>query len=266
MAASMRRRLRIGPATLAEGVSSMPDQQSKWKADAVAAVFLEDIRGAIPAAALQIELIGQIVRAWCPRPGRILDLGCGDGVLGRYLLDRHPEAHVVFADFSDPMLAAARKLLGATEQATVVKADVSSPAWLCAMEGQAPFDVVVSGFVIHHLPDSRKQALYGEVFGLLGPGGVFLNLEEVASPSPAVETLHHDYFIDCIHAYQSKTGKSRSRDEIARAYADRPTRDENLLAPVDDQCRWLRSLGFTDVDCFFKLFEMAIFGGRKPAG
>jgi hypothetical protein len=33
---------------------------------------------------------------------------------------------------------------------------------------------------------------------------------------------------------------------------------------VDRQCQWLEAIGFVDVDCFFKLFELASFGGRKP--
>ena len=27
---------------------------------------------------------------------------------------------------------------------------------------------------------------------------------------------------------------------------------------------WLRQIGFQDVDCYFKAFELALFGGRKP--
>ena len=44
-----------------------------------------------------------------------------------------------------------------------------------------------------------------------------------------------------------------------------PDRHDNILAPVEEQCRWLRRIGFTDVDCFFKAFELAIFGGRRLA-
>lgn len=244
----------------------MADRQSKWKSDAVISAFLRDVRGAIPAAALQLELIGNIVAAWCPRPRCILDLGCGDGVLGRYLMDRHPEAHVVFADFSDPMLEAARKQLGNRAQATIVKADLSTPAWVEALAGTEPIDAVVSGFVIHHQPDRRKKELYSDIYQLLGEGGIFLNLEQVASPTAPVEKLHQDYFIDSIYAFHVKGGKATTRDEIAEAFITRPTRDENILALVEDQCDWLRALGFADVDCFFKLYEMAIFGGRKPVG
>jgi len=33
---------------------------------------------------------------------------------------------------------------------------------------------------------------------------------------------------------------------------------------VEVQCEWLRDAGFIDVDCFFKAFELAIFGGKRP--
>ena len=38
---------------------------------------------------------------------------------------------------------------------------------------------------------------------------------------------------------------------------------ENKPASVEMQCQWLRGIGFQDVDCFFKTFELALFGGRK---
>ena len=48
-----------------------------------------------------------------------------------------------------------------------------------------------------------------------------------------------------------------------RVVYNRPDKKENLLAPVEAQCEELRRIGFEDVDCFFKLFELALFGGRK---
>ena len=30
---------------------------------------------------------------------------------------------------------------------------------------------------------------------------------------------------------------------------------------MQEQCAWLRGIGFRDVDCFWKYFELAIFGG-----
>lgn len=38
----------------------------------------------------------------------------------------------------------------------------------------------------------------------------------------------------------------------------------NILAPAYVQCAWLREIGYADVDCFLKVFELAVFGGRRP--
>src|SRR2546421_526873 len=84
----------------------------------------------------------------------------------------------VALDFSPLMLEQARgRLARFSGRAAVVEADLGTPAWLDAVRG--PFDAVVSGFAIHHLPDERKRTLYREVHGLLSEGGVFLNCEHV---------------------------------------------------------------------------------------
>ena len=56
--------------------------------------------------------------------------------------------------------------------------------------------------------------------------------------------------------------RSRS-EEVRREYVSRSDRADNILALVEDQCGWLRDIGFQDVDCFWKYFELAIFGGRR---
>jgi tRNA (cmo5U34)-methyltransferase len=243
----------------------MVNKQSKWQTEELAAAFLDGVRGAIPEAGLQLELMSYIIRAWCPRPRQILDLGCGDGALGRFLLDQFPKARVIFADFSEPMLKAAKKRLGENPRAALVKADFSSRSWVDGVRALRPVDVVVSGFAIHHQPDQRKKELYAEVFGFLRDGGLFLNLEHVAPVTSNVGHLFDNYFIDHLYRFHRKKNPTQSREEVEKAYYNRPDKEENLLAPVDVQCEWLRLIGFTDVECFFKVFELALFGGRKAA-
>jgi tRNA (cmo5U34)-methyltransferase len=56
-----------------------------------------------------------------------------------------------------------------------------------------------------------------------------------------------------------------SQEEVEATYYNRPDKRENILAPMDAKCEWLRQIGFQDVDCFFKVFELALFGGRTAS-
>ncbi len=241
----------------------MTNIKSEWQTEELTAAFLQGVRGAIPGADLQLAVMGKIAELWSPEPAVILDLGCGNGILGQYLLDIFPTSRGVFVDFSTPMLDAARANLSGNPRAGFVKADFSSPQWLDTIASQHSFDMIVSGFSIHHQPDERKKTLYAEIYDLLAPAGVFLNLEHVASASAAGVQLFDEFFIDHLYDFHSSSDPDTTREDIDKTYYSRPDKGENILAPVDDQCRWLVDIGFQDVDCFFKVFELALFGGRK---
>ena len=106
---------------------------------------------------------------------------------------------------------------------------------------------------------------YSEIFHLLSPGGVFLNLEHVASVSPSGEALFDDFFVYHLYRFHQQVNPSSNRADIAQSYYSRFDKKENILVSAERQCEWLRNLGFEDVDCFFKVFELALIGGRKPA-
>ena len=123
---------------------------------------------------------------------------------------------------------------------------------------------IVSGFSIHHQTDEKKRAIYRDAFEVLRPGGIFLNLEHVASASPWGAERFDEHFIDALCVFHERTGSGKTREQVAQEYVRRPDKAANILAPVEDQCGWLREIGFVDVDCWLKVFELALFGGRKP--
>lgn len=237
---------------------------SQWQTEQLSKTYLKGVRAAIPLAATQLDVILKLVRAWCPDPRGVVDLGCGDGILGGSILGDFPSSRVWFVDFSDTMLAAAREKVGTDDRATVIKADFSSRAWSKSFQARQDIDLVLSGFAIHHQPDRRKRELYAEIYELLAPGGLFLNLEHVASATGEIQTVFDEFFIDHLHAHHRQSDPDKPRAEIAETYYARPDKVENILAMVEVQCNWLRRIGFNDVDCFFKIFELALFGGRKP--
>jgi SAM-dependent methyltransferase len=233
-----------------------------WKDAELVRSYLEGVRGAIPLAREQVDVVLRLIeRAGLP-VRRFLDLGCGDGFLGAVLLERYPGAQGTFVDHSEPMLdAARRRLFPYEDRAEVRLADLARASWRDGIEG--PFDAAVSGFAIHHLPDNRKRSLYAEVFELLRPGAFFLNIEHVASSTDWLVPVFDGLLIDSYYAQHVEQGKDVTREQIARDYVHRPDREENILAPVEAQCDWLREIGYQDVDCYFKLLELAVFGGRK---
>ena len=236
-----------------------------WQSADLARRYLTGVRGALPLAAEQIDTLLRLIQASGIPVRRVLDLGCGDGILAAAILDRFPGATAVGVDFSPTMLEAARCRFGSRSSAARwILFDYAEPAWVSALTGDGPFDVIVSGFSIHHQPDAIKRRIYRDCLDLLAPGGVFLNLEHVASESSWAAAAAEELMIDHLHAHAREGGDRRSREAIAGEFHHRPDKAANLLSPVEEQCMWLRALGFDGVDCFFRQFELAIFGGRKP--
>ena len=233
-----------------------------WKDREVAKAFLNERSLLIPDRPRQLEVIHRIVGFHCPKPQRILDLGSGDGILLATLLETFPNAKGVAVDFSPLMLEQARQRLSKFgKRATTLEADLQNSAWKNSLE--VPFNVIVSGFAIHHLPDERKRALYQEIYDLLADGGVFLNSEHVASSTPRGEQMFDDAMTTHLYQRRKEKGEEVTLEQVRRDFMERPDRAANILALVEDQCRWLRDIGFRDVDCFWKYFELAIFGGIK---
>jgi tRNA (cmo5U34)-methyltransferase len=236
-----------------------------WKRDSLVRTYLAGIRGGIPFGAEQIEIMLRIIEATGTAVRSFADLGCGGGALTQALLRRFPDARATLVDFSEPMLSAARAELATHDPAPYfATVDLVTPAWLESIAGRPPFEVVVSGYAIHHLPDDRKRELYGEIFGLLTPGGMFVNIEHVASRTGWIESVADELMIDSLFAFQAHQGSGKSRAQVADEFVHRPDKAANILAPVEVQCEWLRSAGYEDVDCYFKVFELAVFGGRRP--
>ena len=239
-----------------------------WQSAELAETYLNGVRGAIPLAKTQIELMLRVTAEFLPAGvDHFLDLGCGDGVLGEAFFRAYPAAQGVMGDFEPTMLEAAQLRLGIFPgRVHLAQVDYSTSAWVSTPEvaALAPYDLIISGFSIHHQTDANKRRVYRDVYELLRPGGVFLNLEHVASSSPAVGHLFNEYFIDALWAYHQPLGHYASREEVAKMFYHRPDKQANILAPVETHCQWLRQIGFEDVDCFFKIFELSLFGGRKP--
>lgn len=170
-------------------------------------------------------------------PRRILDLGTGGGAMIAGLMEVAPEAEYVGLDLSEPLLAASRDRFGASPGVSFRQHDLgeSLPADL------GGFDLVVSAWVIHHLPDVRKASLFREVHELLNLGGRFCNMDLVTSSAAVKERA--------LNAFAQQDDEEDSSDQPAS---------------LEDQLAWMRDSGFESVDCYWKWLFTAMMVGDRP--
>jgi tRNA (cmo5U34)-methyltransferase len=142
-----------------------------WKSHVLVEKYLKWVRKAVPLSSVQIEIMMRIISSREGSVHSFLDLGCGNGILAAPILHRFPKAKGVLLDFSLPMIEVAqRKLRTFSRTLEYVIADYGDPGWIDSVASSVPFDVVVSGFSIHHQQDRRKQSLYNEIYTVLKPG------------------------------------------------------------------------------------------------
>ncbi len=183
---------------------------------------------------------------------RILDLGAGSGILTAHIRQRFPQAHIHLIDFSLPMLELARKRLSPAEapdpNLSFQRGDyttVSLPPQL---------DAIVSALSIHHLEDTAKQFLFYKLYAALRPGGVFINAEQVAGPTPELELRYRQLWLEQVQA--AGATPQQIADSLLRQQQDRS-------ASVEDQLAWMRLAGFANADCWYKEARFAVMAGSR---
>jgi tRNA (cmo5U34)-methyltransferase len=227
-------------------LSSMATNNSRAVFDATAATYDRDRMKLIPGHeafyAAALELIPTDAT-------HIVALGAGSGLFSAMLRAAFPEAHLTLIDFSENMLALARGRLGSDPHITFSLADYTA-------EPLPPHsDAIVSSLSIHHLEDDRKRALLDPIFTALQSGGLFINADHIAGPTPELEETYQLRWLADVRA--DGATEQQIADSLYRQQEDRRT-------PVTTQLAWLREAGFTNVDCWYKHSSFAVMSGTRP--
>lgn len=199
------------------------------------------------------EMILAMLGACGRRGARVLELGPGTGILTQKLLKRLPDSHVVGYDLSAAMLAQARaKLTPLADRVQLIEADISRVAF------DGPFDMVTSAIAVHHVPPRAKPGLFRRLYSALAPGGVLVIGDTFQAASPDLDEIYRQ-----LRAAPPPAGGGG--DAAYEAYRAQAGPAAGSSAPLSHYVRWLQQAGFTEVDCVWKYFSLAIIYGTRPA-
>ncbi len=180
---------------------------------------------------------------------KVLDLGAGTGLMSYYVLKMFPNANMTLIDLSQGMLEIAKeRLLSLSSNFEILEANYVN------YQFTQKFDVVISALSIHHLDNEEKQVLFTNIYSCLKPGGQFINADQVLGSTTSIEAIYRDQWL------KEVTSSGISQEELAKALE---RMKEDKMSKLDDQLKWLREIGFEEVNCWFKDYSFVVFSGRK---
>jgi tRNA (cmo5U34)-methyltransferase len=185
----------------------------------------------------------------CDRAIRVLDLGCGTGLLAGFVAEAFPCSELTLVDLAPEMLRLARERMAPVGgRVRFIVSDYSREP----IEGV--FDAIVSALSIHHLSHPDKRVLFARIHAALASGGVFVNAEQVIGPTAETERRNRAQWMREVR--ERGVGDADLAAAIERMEHDIP-------APLDAQMKWLEAAGFRDVDCVYKSGMFAVYGGFR---
>ncbi|WP_436841020.1 class I SAM-dependent methyltransferase [Streptomyces niveus] len=133
-----------------------------------------------------------------PEP-RVLDLACGTGSITDRLFQRFPAATSTGVDLDPALLAIAGGYFADDTRLTLVRADLKDPDWTAKLPYES-YDAVLTATALHWLHSEPLAVLYGQIAGLVRPGGVFMNADHMTDDSTprinAAERAHRHREMD----------------------------------------------------------------------
>lgn len=119
----------------------------------------------------------------------VIDLGCGPGSLSTRLLERLPKATVIGLDTDPLLLALGRAAYGDIAALSFVETDIAEAGWSRNLGLDRPADAAVSTTALHWLLPEQLRVLYAETAGVLTPGGLLLNGDNLRETAPTLRSL-----------------------------------------------------------------------------
>lgn len=179
---------------------------------------------------------------------KIADLGVGTGLTAELIMKLNPEANLTANDFSRKMILGAKKRL-AGFKVNYVFGDFSE------INIGKNFDMVLTVIGLHHQNNTGKKKVFNKIFNSLNKGGIFI-LGDLVTYRNKQEAAYNDakHFAHMVKNAEDE----RSLKEWAYHH-----KFLNDLAPIEDQIKWLKDVGFKKISIKYKYLNTALIIAYK---
>ncbi len=180
-------------------------------------------------------------------PLRVLDLGCGPGLLAARLLSEYKRAELTAFDLTQEMLDSCRSRLSGIDRVNYQLGDFRSD------DLGENYDLIVAALSLHHMEMEERYGFFRRAFRSLKPGGVFLASEMIADESTAVREQQYQLWREFME---------RNGEDSAAWYRRHCEKDHS--ATISFLVATLSKTGFQAPGCFWRYWNFAILSARKP--
>jgi tRNA (cmo5U34)-methyltransferase len=192
----------------------------------------------------------QIISAVLPKEDkdyRVLDLGCGNGVLSEIVLQKLPHAFVVGFDVTDKMLQAfEKKLANHAGKYELRQGDFRTDPI------GTEYDIILAGLTLHHLTWEQRENFYQTLYSAVNKGGLFLARDIIIDEDKEVRQKQYSLWKEFMQS---------QGEDPEFWYAKHIEKDHPMT--LSDHFAWLQKADFTKVACQWRLYNFAITTAEK---
>lgn len=181
----------------------------------------------------------------------VLDIGAGTGLLSQEVKKMLPDAEISLIDISEKMLDIAKMRFEGVDKITYRVGDFTE----CNFDMK--FDIIISALAIHHVAHNKKVEFFKKCLEQLNEGGIFVNADQFNESTEYSENISNTIWNKQI----KENGITEAEYD---AYLQRKKLDKE--ATVEQDLKWLKMAGFSDVTCFYKYFKFGVVFARKLWG
>jgi len=187
----------------------------------------------------------------------LLEIGAGRGETTQYILKQTANLKIIAID-EDPNMAKSLihnlKQYITNDRITVIEQDIFN--YIKDIEDRS-LDCVASSWTIHNFKKEKRQELFGEIYRVLKPQGLFVNMDKFVADNPIKEQKSFDEVANRLNKI--------SDHDIAKAAIRHEDEDRHpdYIMKTKESIRIMKEIGFKKVKILKRINREAVLSCIK---